>query len=169
MRAGPGGDAGPGGEAEAIDPDVDLHVPAQRAELGGSRKWAVLGAVSAGGAIGASARHGAALLWPASEGAFPWAVFGVNVVGCALIGVLMALVGEGGRSAPSLVRPFLGAGVLGGFTTFSTYALDFSGLVERQEAGTALAYLGGTVIGAMGAVWMSASATRAALARAAAR
>ncbi|WP_261988702.1 fluoride efflux transporter FluC, partial [Streptomyces sp. wa22] len=53
---------------------------------------------------------------------FPWAVFAVNVTGCALIGVLMVLLAERGTVTHPLVRPFLGVGVLGGFTTFSTYA-----------------------------------------------
>ncbi|GGW46037.1 fluoride efflux transporter FluC [Streptomyces xantholiticus] len=167
MTRGPG--AGPGEEAEAIDPDVDLHVPVQRAETEGAHKWPVLAAISVGGALGATGRYGASLLWPTPGGAFPWAVFWVNVVGCGLIGVLMVLVSEGGRSAPPLLRPFLGVGVLGGFTTFSTYALDFSDLLEREEAGTALAYAGGTVVAALGAVWLTASAARAALKRAAAR
>lgn len=155
----------PGPPPEAIDPDVDLHVPAQRAETEGSHKWPVLAAISTGGAAGATARYAASVLWPAAPGAFPWATFGVNVLGCALIGVLMALVSEGGRSAHPLVRPFLGVGVLGGFTTFSTYALDFSELLEREEADTAMVYAAGTVAGAMAAVWLAASATRAALAR----
>ncbi|MFJ8073343.1 fluoride efflux transporter FluC [Streptomyces sp. NPDC096176] len=136
-------------------------MPAHVAELDGVRKWPVLAAISAGGAVGSAGRYGASLLWPAPEGSFPWAVFCVNVVGCALIGVLMALVGEGGRSARPLVRPFLGVGVLGGFTTFSTYALGVFELLEREEAGIASAYAGGTVAGAMGAVWAGASATRA--------
>lgn len=152
-----------GPASEAIDPDVDLHVPAQRAETAGARKWPVLAAMSAGGAVGALTRYAAAVLWPAPVGAFPWAVFWANVLGCALIGVLMALVSEHGRSAHPLVRPFLGVGVLGGFTTFSTYALDFSELLEREEAGTAMAYAAGTVAGAMGAVWLAASVTRAVL------
>ncbi|MEW2633961.1 CrcB family protein [Streptomyces sp. NPDC048389] len=156
----PGPATGPAGDAEAIDPDVDLHVPAHRAETAGAHKWAVLAAISAGGAVGAAGRYGASLLWPAPEGAFPWAVFWVNVLGCGLIGVLMVFVGEGGRSAPPLLRPFLGVGVLGGFTTFSTFALDFSELLEREEAGTALAYAGGTVAGAVGAVWLAASVAR---------
>lgn len=167
MTSGPA--SGPAGDAEAIDPDVDLHVPAQRAETAGAHKWPVLAAISAGGAVGASGRYGASLLWPTPEGAFPWAVFWVNVLGCALIGVLMVFVSEGGRPAPPLLRPFLGVGVLGGFTTFSTYALDFSDLLEREEAGTALAYAGGTVAGAVAAVWLAASAARAALRRVAAR
>ncbi|WP_455353132.1 fluoride efflux transporter FluC [Streptomyces sp. SYSU K217416] len=155
-RAGPGS-----GSGEAIDPDVDLRVPAQSAETAGHGKWWVLSAISVGGAAGASARYGASLLWPTPQGAFPWSVFWVNVLGCALIGVLMALIGEHGRSAHPLVRPFLGAGVLGGFTTFSTYLVDFRDLLERGEAGTALAYAGGTLLGALAAVWLGASATRA--------
>jgi CrcB protein len=152
-----------GPASEAIDPDVDLHVPGQRAETAGRHKWPVLAAISAGGAVGGVARYATSLLWPAGAGAFPWAVFWVNVLGCALIGVLMVLVSEHGRSAHPLVRPFLGVGVLGGFTTFSTYALDFSRLLEREEAGTAMAYAAGTLAGAVGAVWLAASVTRAVL------
>ncbi len=120
----------------------------------------VLAAVAAGGAVGAAARYGVGLLWPAAPGAFPWGTFWINVAGCALIGVLMVLVGEGGRSAHPLVRPFLGVGVLGGFTTFSTYAMDFARLLDAGEAGTALAYAGLTVAGALGAVWAAAVITR---------
>ncbi|MEV0090698.1 fluoride efflux transporter CrcB [Streptomyces sp. NPDC050738] len=147
-------------EAEAVDPDVDLHVAAQRAETAGGAKWAVLAAISVGGAIGACARYGLSLAWPVAAGAFPWTTLGVNVVGCALIGVLMVLVSESGRATHPLVRPFLGVGVLGGFTTFSTYALEVSRLLARQEAGTAMAYAAGTLAGAVGAVWLAASVTR---------
>ncbi|MEU8841257.1 CrcB family protein [Streptomyces roseus] len=158
--SGPGGD-GPAETAvpvEAIDPDVDLHVPEQRAE----RPGPVLAAIAAGGALGASARYGASLLWPgAGPGAFPWATFWTNVAGCALIGVLMVLISEGGRTAPHpLVRPFAGVGVLGGFTTFSTYAVDFSRLLDAGEAGRALAYAGLTLVAALGAVWAGAGFTR---------
>lgn len=149
----------PVGGAEAIDPidpDVDLHVPAQAAEPRGR----VLAAVAAGGAVGASARYGISLLWPAGPGAFPWATFWINAAGCALIGVLMVLIGEGGRAAHPLVRPFAGAGVLGGFTTFSTYAVDSSRLLDEGEAGVALAYAGLTVVAALGAVGAATAVTR---------
>ncbi|WP_329381773.1 CrcB family protein [Streptomyces sp. NBC_01351] len=145
--------------AEAIDPDVDLHVPAQRAEPQGR----VLAAVAVGGAVGASARYGISLLWPAGPGDFPWATLWINVAGCALIGVLMVLVSEGGRSAHPLVRPFAGVGVLGGFTTFSAYAADFSRLLDEGEAGTALSYAGLTVVAALVAVWAAAAGTRLAV------
>jgi CrcB protein len=142
---------------EPVDPDVDLR---SAPEPGPSGTWPVLAAISAGGALGATARYAALLAWPAPAGGFPWAVFGINVVGSGLIGVLMVLVAEGGRSAHRLVRPFLGVGVLGGFTSFSTYAMDVSGLLERGELLTVLGYLLGTLAGALGAVWAAAALTR---------
>ncbi|MFJ9625856.1 fluoride efflux transporter FluC [Streptomyces sp. NPDC101181] len=120
----------------------------------------VLAAVAAGGALGALARYGALVLWPGGNG-FPWTVFAVNVSGCALIGVLMVLTVERGRVTRPLARPFLGVGVLGGFTTFSTYAADVSGLLVRQQLLTAVAYAAATVVAALGAVGAAAVATRA--------
>ncbi|MFZ4266702.1 FluC/FEX family fluoride channel [Streptomyces arboris] len=120
----------------------------------------VLGAVAAGGALGAVARYGALVLWSAAGGGFPWTVFAVNVSGCALIGVLMVLTVERGRVTHPLVRPFLGVGVLGGFTTFSTYAADVSGLLVRQELLMAVAYMAATVVAALAAVWAGAVVTR---------
>lgn len=146
---------------EPVDSDVDLHVAAQRAEIGSAPRWPVLTAISVGGALGAAARYGAQQMWPTAAGAFPWTVFWINLIGCGLIGVLMVLVAEGGlSSAHPLVRPFVGVGVLGGFTTFSTYALDATGLLRRGDTGTALAYAAGTLAGALAAVWLAATVTR---------
>ncbi|WP_406463555.1 CrcB family protein [Streptomyces sp. NBC_00111] len=122
--------------------------------------WRVLAAVAAGGAVGAVARHAATLAWPAPEDGFPWVVLGVNVTGCALIGVLMVLTVERGTVTRPLVRPFLGVGVLGGFTTFSTYAVGVARLLVRQEVLTAMAYAASTTVAALGAVWGAAVLTR---------
>ncbi|MFH9611519.1 fluoride efflux transporter FluC [Streptomyces sp. NPDC017448] len=124
----------------------------------------VLAAVAAGGALGALARYGALVLWPGTGG-FPWTVFAVNVSGCALIGVLMVLTAERGRITRPLVRPFLGVGVLGGYTTFSTYAAGAWGLLAREEVAVAMAYTVATAVAALGAVGAAAVATRAALDR----
>ncbi|MEV0011004.1 CrcB family protein [Streptomyces sp. NPDC047973] len=125
----------------------------------------VLAAVAAGGALGALARYGALVLRPDRDGGFPWTVFVVNVTGCALIGALMVLTVERGRVTNPLVRPFLGVGVLGGFTTFSTYATGVFDLLVRQEVAVALAYVVATTLAAIGAVWAAAVVTRALLAR----
>jgi CrcB protein len=140
-----------------VDPDVDLHVPAERRELR-PRAWPVLAAISSGGVGGALARYGLQAVFPHSVTGFPWATFGINVSGCLLIGVLMVLVIEvwPGRL---LVRPFVGVGVLGGFTTFSTYIVDIQQAVTAGAARTALAYLALTLTGAMTAVWAGAAVT----------
>ncbi|MDX3109739.1 fluoride efflux transporter CrcB [Nonomuraea angiospora] len=130
-----------------IDPDVDLHIPAQRAEL----HWPVLAAIAAGGALGALARFGLQAALPAGPADFPWATFLINVSGCLLIGVLMVVITEV-RPAHRLVRPFLGVGVLGGFTTFSTYAVDIQRAVEAGAPLTGLVYLAATLVAALAAV-----------------
>ncbi|MFE3519220.1 fluoride efflux transporter FluC [Streptomyces sp. NPDC059166] len=129
-----------------------------------SGTWREPAAVAAGGAVGALARHAVTPAGPAGRG-FPWQVLAVNVAGCALIGVLMVLTAERGRLTHPLLRPFLGVGVLGGFTTFSTYAAGVAQLLDRQEAATALAYVAATTVAALGAVWAAAALTRALLDR----
>ncbi|MFE5486901.1 fluoride efflux transporter CrcB [Streptomyces sp. NPDC056527] len=125
----------------------------------------VVAVVAAGGALGAAARYGASLVWPTPAGAFPWTTLLVNVSGCAAIGVLMVLVTEVAAPPHRLVRPFLGTGVLGGFTTFSTYALDTQRLLSAGDTARGVAYMGATVVAAMAAVWAATFATRGALQR----
>jgi CrcB protein len=115
--------------------------------------------VALGGAIGASARYGASLRWPAHQGGFPWTTLGINAVGCAAIGVFMVVITDF-WAAHRLVRPFFGTGVLGGFTTFSTYTVDIQKLIDSGHAGTGLGYLAATPLAALTAVWLAAWATR---------
>lgn len=124
---------------------------------------AVVAVVALGGATGACARYGTGLLWPTAAGGFPWTTLVVNVVGCAVIGVFMVVISEV-WAAHRLVRPFFGTGVLGGFTTFSTYAVDIEQLVSKDRAGTGLVYLGVTLLAALAAVWSAVWLTRRALA-----
>ncbi|EEP70065.1 camphor resistance protein crcB, partial [Micromonospora sp. ATCC 39149] len=138
-----------------VDPDVDLRVPADRSELR-TRPAGVLGVIAAGGALGALARAGVQAAVPHQPTGFPWATFAVNVSGCLLIGALMAVVAAG-RVRP-LTRPFVGVGVLGGYTTFSTYVVDVRQAAIGGAAGTALAYLAATLLGALAAVWVGDTA-----------
>lgn len=133
-----------------IDSDIDLRVPAHRREF--SRSHApVLLAISLGGGVGAVARYGISQLLPSTPGHFPWGTFLTNVLGCLLIGVLMVLITEV-WSAHRLLRPFLGVGVLGGFTTFSTYAVEVRGLLRPDSMPLAFGYLAGTLVAALLAV-----------------
>ncbi|MET8770368.1 CrcB family protein [Streptomyces sp. NPDC004658] len=136
--------------------------PARRRRSEWRAQAPVVAVVAAGGALGAVARYALALAWPVPVGRFPWATLWTNVSGCAAMGVLMVLVTEV-WAAHRLLRPFLGTGVLGGFTTFSTYAVDIRALVGAGRPGLGLAYLAATLLAALTAVWSASAATRRAL------
>ncbi|MFE7409781.1 fluoride efflux transporter CrcB [Streptomyces laurentii] len=123
----------------------------------------VVGVVAVGGALGAVARYAATLAWPTPPGAFPWTIFTVNAVGCAALGVIMVLATETLTPPHPLLRPFLGTGVCGGFTTFSTYALDLQRLLARGDLLRGLLYMAGTTLVALAAVATAVAATRAAV------
>ncbi|MFD7133431.1 fluoride efflux transporter CrcB [Streptomyces sp. NPDC059894] len=125
----------------------------------GAGQLPVVAVVAVGGGLGALARYAASLWWPTPAGSFPWTTLWVNVVGCAVIGLLMVLVTEA-LTVHRLVRPFFGTGVLGGFTTFSTYAVDLQRLFDTGHERTALAYLAATPLAALTAVWLATAGTR---------
>jgi len=104
--------------------------------------------VAAGGALGASARWGVSFIVP-----FPLATLAVNVLGSFLIGVVWVLLG------PRWL-PFLMVGVMGGFTTFSSFSLDMFRLVEDGRSGLALVHLLGSVALPLAAVWLGVMAAR---------
>lgn len=118
----------------------------------------VLGVISVGGLLGTLSRYGVSVVIPYEPGKFAWATFGVNVVGCFLMGILMVLL-DYARPGHPLLRPFLGVGVLGGFTTFSTYVLDTI-RTSAEAPRTGLAYLLGTPLAALVAVWIGVTLTR---------
>lgn len=144
------------------DPEIAEDVIAGRepgtAVLRG--QGSAVAAVSLGGALGALARWGIGLAWPAPHGGFPASTLVINVVGCLLMGVLVVHVAEV-REAHPLVRPFLGVGVLGGFTTFSTFAVDTQSLLTGGHLGVALGYLAATVVGSVGAAALGLFLARA--------
>lgn len=125
---------------------------------------AVVIVVALGGGFGALARYGLALMLPSQPGGFPWSTFTANVLGCFLIGVLMVLITEA-CSAHRLLRPFIGVGALGGFTTFSTYAVESHELMRSGLGLLGVAYLATTLLCALTAVVLGVWSTRRAVAR----
>ena len=101
--------------------------------------------VMVGGAIGAGARHlvGQILLARLGPG-FPWWTLSVNIAGSLLMGLLIGRLARSGGSDQA--RLFLGVGVLGGFTTFSSFSMEFWTLFERGQMAQAAAYVGASVI-----------------------
>ena len=104
----------------------------------------LLGVVAAGGVLGSLGRYAAGSALPHPSGAFAWVTFVVNVSGALAMGVLMAWVWSMDRPHPWL-RPFLGVGVLGGWTTFSSFALDTHSMVEAGHPAVAAAYVIGSL------------------------
>lgn len=143
---------------EPVDSDVDLTDPAQRREL--RRKHGqILLVIAAGGALGALLRYQLGRWWPAPVPQFPWTTVGINLSGCLIIGGFMVMITER-WSPPALVRPFFGTGVLGGYTTFSTYAVDIVLLIRAGHPTTAGLYLVVTLAGALLAVTIGMQITR---------
>ncbi len=108
----------------------------------------VLLAVALGGALGSLARYGAdRLIERRTFAIFPWSTFAINVSGCLLIGIVIAALVDRDHT-PAWIRVGLVMGVLGGYTTFSTFAQEGLSLFEGGRSGVALAYtLGSVAIG----------------------
>jgi CrcB protein len=112
-------------------------------------------AVGIGGGIGAIARYliGAVFLQRFGPG-FPWGTFFINVTGSFLIGVIAQLALSRAFGITPTVRLFAATGVLGGYTTFSTFSLDTLTLVEDGAAPIALLYAAGSVFAGFFAAYL---------------
>lgn len=101
--------------------------------------------VMVGGAIGAGARHlvGQVMLARLGPG-FPWWTLSINITGSLLMGLLIGWLARSGGS--DTTRLFLGVGILGGFTTFSSFSLEYWTLFERGQIAQAAAYVLASVI-----------------------
>lgn len=146
-----------------LDPDVDAtedarHRPGASAgpfEPSRPRRWPrleprVLLAIFAGGLGGGLARYAVTGAWPTRAHAFPWATFVGNTAGAFALALLLVVLAE--LSAPHrYVRPLLGTGFLGAFTTFSSVVAAADQLVVHGHARTAAIYLSGSLLAALGA------------------
>jgi CrcB protein len=110
-----------------------------------------LASVFIGGALGTVARYLLVTDYSATPGRFPWATLLINLSGSLLVGFLIPVTDRVGPRAPH-VRPFLVVGVLGGWTTYSTLAVDAVQLAHRGHVLAMLAYLAATVAGGLAAV-----------------
>ena len=113
-------------------------------------------AVGAGGALGSMARHAVNRAvqhhWPLER--FPLATLAVNLAGCAAIGVLAGLIAGGRLPMRQPWREFVFVGILGGFTTFSTFGLDTITLVRAGDTGRAAANVAVQVAFGLAAVYV---------------
>ena len=122
-------------------------------------KMAVFAA--AGGALGASGRYMTGVLMTRLLGtSFPWGTLTVNIVGSFIMGALVTALALR-FSVGNEMRTFLAIGILGGFTTFSSFALDFAYLIERRQILGGMIYMGASVIGSVMAIFLGFYMARA--------
>ncbi len=116
--------------------------------------------VAIGGALGSVARYACAVLGLRLFGAtFPWSTLLVNVSGSFAIGLLAALIPAGDRSiVTGDLRAFLMIGVLGGFTTFSSFSLETLNLARAGQWAAAGANVVASVVLCLLAVWLGYAA-----------
>jgi fluoride exporter len=141
------------------DPQHHMHEPgAAEHDLLGEPALPLLGlstvtllAIFVGGAIGTVARYLIEAYHPLARGAFPWPTLLINLSGSLVVGVLVP-ISEHVANRASLVRPLLIVGFLGGWTTYSTLAIESSLLAKDGDVGSSLAYLAATVFGGLALV-----------------
>jgi fluoride exporter len=116
-------------------------------------------AVALGGALGSVTRYGLdRLIERRSDSLFPWSTFAINMSGCLLIGIVIAALVDR-HHAPVWLRTGLVIGVLGGYTTFSTFGQESLDLLETHVA-VALGYIGGSVGSGVVAVFVGSRVGR---------
>lgn len=112
--------------------------------------------IAAGGAAGSLGRYAVGLGLPHPAGSFPWSTLVVNLTGALAMGLLVAyLLGRPGSHR--LARPVVGVGVLGGWTTFSAFAIDVVTLLETGHGGEAAAYMLASFLGGVLAVTLGST------------
>lgn len=113
-----------------------------------------------GGGLGAAARYlSQGLVYRITGSGFPYGTLSVNILGCLLIGFLMSAFEERFVMNP-LLRVFLTIGILGGFTTFSSFAYETMALIGEGSMGAALVNVVASVVICLGATWLGMTAGR---------
>ncbi len=117
-----------------------------------------------GGGLGAVARYGVGVAWLRTAGSErPWlGTLTINVLGGLLMGVLVGWMAQRspGGAAGERLRLLLGVGVLGGFTTFSTFSLEVAGLIQKREVATGLGYAAASAVLCVAAVFVGMALSR---------
>ena len=148
-------------DATMTDPDVTSADHPERVPREGlvRGRGDVLAVIAVGGALGSTARFGLAVWFTHSPDQIAWSTVIANLTGALLLGLLMVFVND--VWPPNrYVRPFLGVGILGGYTTFSTYMLDARALAAAGQSAAFAGYLLLTLFGGLAAVWLGATLGR---------
>jgi CrcB protein len=135
------------------------------------RRGPVYAVIAVGGFAGGNARYALGLVWPDVPGQYPWTTFGINVSGAFVLALLLVLILEAWE-APTWLRPLVGTGFLGAFTTFSAVAFALDRFAAADQWLLFCSYMGFSVLGGLAAAsfgvvlgrsWVAARTRRAAV------
>jgi CrcB protein len=140
------------------DPDIDPEDPSRAGARWPAIRRSHIAAVFAGGVLGGLARDGISSAWPVATTGFPTAILVINTAGAFVLGVLVTVVAM--RAAPEYLRPFLGTGFCGAFTTLSSLVTADDLLLAHGHAATALGYLVASLAAGLVAVYSAMALTR---------
>jgi len=158
VPAEPRKDHGVPATAASTGPDARLRLgrgAARRAPLDRSRDWLgrrgpIYAVIALGGFFGGNARYALGLVWPDVPGRYPWTTFGINVSGAFVLALLLVLILEA-WDAPTWLRPLVGTGFLGAFTTFSSVAFALNRFAVADQWPLFCAYLAFSVLAGLAA------------------
>lgn len=150
------------------DPDADLGAghgvgsrgdgpPGRRRQVRG--QLVVVVGIGIGGVFGAVARYAVSLALPTTAGNFPWSTFAVNISGSVVLGFLLVMLAERfprGR----MTRAVVGTGMIGAYTTFSTFEVDAVNLLRAGRPATAAVYVVASIVAGLLGCWAGIAAGR---------
>jgi fluoride exporter len=152
---------------EAVEPaapdEPDGRPFAQGRRISGLPPWRILAVIALGGFFGGLSRYGLGLAFPAHHGAFPTATFAINVSGSFVLALLIVFVLEVWPPT-TYVRPLIGVGFCGAYTTFSTWMVGVDQLISDGKSATAVWYLFGSLVAGLAATSLGMTTGRAVVA-----
>ena len=149
-----------------LDPDLapaDDHPFAQGRHAPALPPWRILAVIALGGFFGGLSRYGLGLAFPAHHGAFPTATFAINVSGSFVLALLIVFVLEVWPPT-TYIRPLIGVGFCGAYTTFSTWMVGVDQLISDGKSTTAVWYLFGSLVAGLAATSLGLTSGRAVVA-----
>jgi CrcB protein len=122
-------------------------------------RWDVLAAIFVGGCCGGAARYALGHVWPQRAGVFPWTIFGINTSGAFVLALVIVIAAD---LMPSrYLRPLIGTGFCGAFTTFSSIVVTVDEAWADDHPGIAWTYLAASIGAGLAAAWIGLVAGRA--------
>lgn len=143
-----------------MTPESPLTTPTHAVPWRALMPLSVAVPIAVGGALGALARYGVTRALPVAPGQFPWGTWLVNTTGCLVLGLVLGAVTLGAHVHRTR-RAFLATGVLGAFTTFSTWAIDVDRLSAHGHVATALVDVVGSLLSGLAALVAGSMVVRA--------